>query len=326
MKVSKIIFILLFSVLFISPFSTTAQTQTAQYYNVTAGNGYGLRFWSSNSYKIHMGNTTEYRYGPVTNYSIKMNMNSTAGRGWTWGISGQQPVTALSNAGHFQTKGYIRTMNRNLYLGSVQRLYGDNSSQIRYYSNHSTVTAQAFYDKEGTRYGLVYGSGNGVNFGLLDGDGNWSYLAAKDSYTAFRINNSEKMRIKSNGYVGIGATNPQYKLDVCGTVRSKEVIVESGWCDYVFEKDYDLPTLDEEKKHIEDKGHLIGFESEEEMNGEIIVGDVTKRQQQKIEEAMLHLIQLNEENKVLKKQNEELNSKYQALEKMVSELKAQIEK
>ncbi|MCG8310031.1 MAG: hypothetical protein MI975_21725, partial [Cytophagales bacterium] len=37
-------------------------------YDVTAGNGNGLRFWSSDHYKIHMGNTSEYHYGPVTDY------------------------------------------------------------------------------------------------------------------------------------------------------------------------------------------------------------------------------------------------------------------
>ena len=61
------------------------------YYDVTAGNGYGIRFWQSDDYKIHMGNTSEYIYGPVTDYSIKMNSNPTPGRGWTWGLNGATP-------------------------------------------------------------------------------------------------------------------------------------------------------------------------------------------------------------------------------------------
>jgi len=44
------------------------------FYDVTAGNGNGIRFWQSNSYKIHMGSASEYLYGPVQDYSIKMNM------------------------------------------------------------------------------------------------------------------------------------------------------------------------------------------------------------------------------------------------------------
>jgi len=44
----------------------------------------------------------------------------------------------------------------------------------------------------------------------------------------------------SNGNVGIGVASPVYRLEVCGTIRAKEVRVETGWCDYVFEKDYKL--------------------------------------------------------------------------------------
>ncbi len=54
------------------------------YYGVTAGNGYGVRFWNADAYKMHMGNTAEYKYGPVTDYSIKTNMDGYAGRGWVW--------------------------------------------------------------------------------------------------------------------------------------------------------------------------------------------------------------------------------------------------
>jgi len=51
----------------------------------------------------------------------------------------------------------------------------------------------------------------------------------------------ERMRITSSGNVGIGTTTPDNKLEVNGTIRTKEVIVEAtGWPDYVFYNDYDL--------------------------------------------------------------------------------------
>lgn len=74
-------------------------------YGVTAGDGNGIKFWNNDAYKIHMGNTAEYHYGPVTDYSIKTNMSSDAGRGWTWGISGSTPVAAISNVGDMQIAG-----------------------------------------------------------------------------------------------------------------------------------------------------------------------------------------------------------------------------
>jgi hypothetical protein len=97
------------------PFFSVAQQAT---YDVTPGNGNGIRFWQSDMYKIHMGNGSEYLYGPVTDYSIKHNMNTDAGRGWTWGIYGQTPVLAVSNAGHMQLAGTFTTLG-NIVLPSV---------------------------------------------------------------------------------------------------------------------------------------------------------------------------------------------------------------
>jgi len=74
----------------------------ARYLDIEAGVGYGVRFWDSDAYKIHMGNAAENKYGPVTDYSIKMNMSATAGRGWVWGVSGAAPVAALDNTGKLQ--------------------------------------------------------------------------------------------------------------------------------------------------------------------------------------------------------------------------------
>jgi hypothetical protein len=77
--------------------------------NITAGNDNGIKFWGSNSYEIAMGDTANYRYGPVTNYSIKMNMSNSAGRGWTWWRAGFVPLTALAaTTGNFQTAGSVR--------------------------------------------------------------------------------------------------------------------------------------------------------------------------------------------------------------------------
>ncbi len=77
--------------------------------DMRAANGYGLRFWSSNDYKISMGNTGEYQYGDVQDYSIKMNMNNDAqgDRGWTWGVNGTTPVASISNGGHMTLNGSL---------------------------------------------------------------------------------------------------------------------------------------------------------------------------------------------------------------------------
>jgi len=112
--------------------------------------------------------------------------------------------------------------------------------------------------------------------------------------------------LRNNGNIGIGTTTPDNELDVNGTIRAKEIIVEEGWGDYVFYDNYQLPTLEDEEEHIEENGHLLGFESAEDMEGQIQLGDVSKRQQVKIEEMMLHLIEMKKEIEQLKKENEQL--------------------
>ena len=106
----------------------------------------------------------------------------------------------------------------------------------------------------------------------------------------------------TTGSVGIGTTNTNgYKLAVNGIIRAKEIKVESDWADFVFKKDYALPTLREVKKHIEEKGTLPGVPSESDVrtNG-VNLGEVNALLLQKIEELTLYIIKLQEEVDLLK--------------------------
>ncbi len=121
--------------------------------------------------------------------------------------------------------------------------------------------------------------------------------------------------INSDGKVGIGTTTTgSHRLAVEGSIGAREIKVEAtGWSDFVFEKEYSLPTLDEVETHIKEKGHLKDIPSEKEVlkNG-IYLGEMDAKLLQKIEELTLYTIQqekkIKEQEEKIKKQEEELKS------------------
>ena len=118
-----------------------------------------------------------------------------------------------------------------------------------------------------------------------------------------------KMIIDELGNVGIGVNYPTNKLEVAGAIRAEEVIVESGWADFVFKDDYALMDLGEVARHIETHKRLPGVPSAEQVqrNG-ASVGETQSLLLQKIEELTLYLIQ--KDQKIL-----ELEQRLSALER-----------
>jgi len=89
--------------------SPTFNQVNANYLATTAGNDYGLRFWNgSHSYSIEMGNASDYKYGAVTDYSIKFSMSNTATRGFTFGVVDATPTLSIqATTGTLQSAGQI---------------------------------------------------------------------------------------------------------------------------------------------------------------------------------------------------------------------------
>ncbi|MNQ31808.1 hypothetical protein D3C85_451890 [compost metagenome] len=127
------------------------------------------------------------------------------------------------------------------------------------------------------------------------------------------------MALLGNGNLGIGTESPDAKLAVNGTIHSKEVKVDiSGWPDYVFKKEYDLPTLAEVEKHIAEKGHLENIPSEEEVikNG-VNLGEMNAKLLQKIEEMTLYMIEMKKENEIVKNENKLMKENQIELERRI---------
>jgi hypothetical protein len=181
---------------------------------------------------------------------------------------------------------------------------------------------------------LVSGNANGLK---VDGESGYIILNKPDDNTAtallFRVANNERwgfyhqsdnlqlnnhniagdflINPLGSGNVGIGTNTPDNKLDVNGTVRAEEVIVESAGADFVFEEDYDLRSLEEVEDYIGEHGHLPEIPSAEQMQAEgMQVGDMQTRLLQKIEELTLYIIG---QNKLVAQQQGQLSEQQERL-------------
>lgn len=146
------------------------------------------------------------------------------------------------------------------------------------------------------------GDMNGLKFinGYPNESNKWAGVAAIAENThsnstglSLYAGQTERVRIASGGNVGIGTTNPTEKLAVNGTIRSKEIKVESAnWPDYVFEEAYQMKSLPEVEAFIKANKHLPGIPKAAEVqeNG-VELGEMNRKLLEKVEELTLYLIQ-----------------------------------
>ncbi len=164
---------------------------------------------------------------------------------------------------------------------------------------------------------MVIGSGANSNDRLINGIPN-SLMIGFNSNVPTIFVASANGQLGSTGNVGIGTTTipPGIKLAVCGTIQSKEVIIDaSNWCDFVFDRNYHRMTWQEKLAYINANKHLPAITSEKEIetNG-LKTYESMKGMMQNIEENTLDIIDLYQ---LIKKQNEEIID----LKREISELK-----
>lgn len=212
---------------------------------------------------------------------------------------------SFRDAGGLSRVGYMQHDGSNLIISSDVGNVG--------FSNHVGIGTSVIDNAQGwnkvlqlngpSHAKLLVTESSGVKVGIYSHTGYNGKIGTESNhnltFTAGYWN--DVMTLTTAGNVGIGTLLPGEKLSVNGNIRAREIKVENGnWPDYVFTRDYQLPTLQETEKHIKDKGHLPGIPSAAEVkaNG-VDLGGMNAKLLQKIEELTLHAIEQNKKIKNL---------------------------
>ncbi len=208
------------------------------------------------------------------------------------GIGTPTPAAKL-DVGTFLDGGILGTVMGRLQEGNTS---GDGTFLgIKGYETQLGAYNGKSFSIEHNFYGVTNSS---INF-FRGGSSSGGYLTFNTD------NNSEKMRICTNGNVLIGTTLPDPTnalLTVNGTIHAKEINVTVDIpADYVFHPSYNLMPLNQVEQFVKTNSHLPEIPSAAEItkNG-LSVGEMQNKLLQKIEELTLYVI---DQQKTIEAQN-----------------------
>jgi hypothetical protein len=264
----------------------------------------------------------------IANKSALNLMASTNASGnynwWSWGVltSGVwafQPTTTFGG-----TTGLFIDRNGNVGVGTTTP--GANLSFGNLNDGRDTPDGITWYSPSPLAYGIYRTSGPWTAPNYQQLKFSWDTGIVIDGGYAY--GKSGIVLQPNGGNVLIGKTtqtNPAYKLEVEGSIRSREIKVNTDGADFVFDEGYKLRSLSEVEAFIKQHKHLpdIAPAAEMQANG-VNMGELQTKLLQKVEELTLYTIELKKENEEQEKRNDELqkrveeqDAKYQELLKMI---------
>ncbi|MFC2084494.1 hypothetical protein ACFLS9_05510 [Bacteroidota bacterium] len=176
--------------------------------------------------------------------------------------------------------------------------------------NNLSSTEMVFEDINRNRlWGFLHQDDNNLSIYSRDSENNY-YRPIVFNFAA----PTNTLVISSEGNVGIGVEDPVgHKLAVNGSIISEEVIVklQEEWPDFVFNKEYLLPTLDEVEEYVSRHNHLPGMpDSSFVAEKGITLGSFNSMLLRKVEELTLYLIDQNKRIQELEELNRVLLEKF----------------
>lgn len=208
-----------------------------------------------------------------------------------YNANGNHSTTKVEGDLQFQT-------HHNMNLNGTFVLTNANSSGKVQWTNVTSLPSSNIYNNHGWLQGdrTVTMQNGTSNFNLRFNKNNLqSNMASGSSDVLFLNSSKQAVAIGANGLSNSTTYGDVYKLIVNGKTRIKDecLIIGTGWADYVFRPEYKLKPLSEVEKYIRENGHLPNVPSEKTIVEEgLPLAEITKIQQEKIEELTLYLIDL----------------------------------
>ena len=241
-------------------------------------------------------------------------------------------TVSMSNAQIFLNESWSPA---NYYQGNIWRT---GNIAVDAFSTGSQETGFTLYrgfsdvdgDWGGNWYGFQRGNSSKLNLSTLGNSGD--PVMMNGFWGIGMRTNQGKLAMTQNGVVMIGEIpkttirtisernywdNP-YKLYVADGIRTEKIKVDlqTAWGDYVFKKDYCLLPLSMVEQNIQTEGHLPDMPSAETLQKDgLDLGDMSAKQQVKIEEAFLHLIEMDKRLKALEAENVKLKTELDNLKR-----------
>ena len=274
--------------------STTAQL--GLYSN--GNNGFVLSQTTSGDAFIANGQTTgnmKFNVGGET--SLQLNTNGSA----TFYSSGNNLATFRTTDFVSETSSYVEIM-------------GSRSSCSNCVSSYLTFSN---YDSDGDgNSGAVKKAMSRIDAGPKSTDNNNGFFRIKTlnngtMTTAMTIDEEQNVAIGTNSVPG------GYILALGGKMKAKGVVVDaSDWADYVFEEDYELPSLESVGEYIHENGHLpeVPTTAEVEENG-VDLSQMQTTLLKKMEEMTLYMLEMNDKFKTMQSEIDDLRAENKKLKR-----------
>ncbi len=258
-------------------------TPAAKYFSITTGGNVGIGTTSPGT-RLEVTGTTKFKTD-IGYYGTRIGSNA-GGDSYVW-LGSRVGVPAIQG----QNDGFTSPLPLALQAEGGNVGIGTTSPGARL-----EVTGTTKFKVDNGYYGTRIGSNAGGDSYVWIGSriGVPVIQGQNDGFTS-----PLPLALQAEGgNVGIGTTNPgTYKLAVVGKIHATEVVVETGWSDYVFADDYRLAPLSEVEAHIKAEKHLPGIPSAAEVaQGGISLGDMQAKLLAKVEELTLHVIEMKKEN------------------------------